>query len=212
MSHNLDYLHRNKIIYRRYPINDQPTAKYQWGWYYENGTHEYYSLFHSKSLITSYRSLKWHLYVLLYLNQDLSENQFVELAQYIADKKNGFISFTIDSNVLSNIVKEVLVFDLDTQPNNKLRKVIFKDGTGLTVIEKLKITGSLIGRNKNASESDIYEIMLYIHEQGEKITIQKLSKALNVTTRTIYRNMPETLKKEKDQLNEELQLRKLSKV
>lgn len=54
--------------------------------------------------------------------------------------------------------------------------------------------------------------MLYIHEQGEKITIQKLSKALNVTTRTIYRNMPETLKKEKDQLNEELQLRKLSKV
>jgi hypothetical protein len=212
MSHNLDYLHRNKIIYRRYPINDQPTAKYQWGWYYENGTHEYYSLFHSKSLITSYRSLKWHLYVLLYLNQDLSENQFVELAQYIADKKNGFISFTIDSNVLSNIVKEVLVFDLNTQPNNKLRKVIFKDGTGLTVIEKLKITGSLIGRNKNASESDIYEIMLYIHEQGEKITIQKLSKALNVTTRTIYRNMPETLKKEKDQLNEELQLRKLSKV
>jgi hypothetical protein len=212
MSHNLDYLHRNKIIYRRYPINDQPTAKYQWGWYYENGTHEYYSLFHSKSLITSYRSLKWHLYVLLYLNQDLSENQFVELAQYIADKKNGFISFTIDSNVLSNIVKEVLVFDLDTKPNNKLRKVIFKDGTGLTVIEKLKITGSLIGRNKNASESDIYEIMLYIHEQGEKITIQKLSKALNVTTRTIYRNMPETLKKEKDQLNEELQLRKLSKV
>lgn len=212
MSHNLDYLHRNKIIYRRYPINDQPTAKYQWGWYYENGTHEYYSLFHSKSLITSYRSLKWHLYVLLYLNQDLSESQFVELAQYIANKKNGFISFAIDSSVLSNIVKEVLVFDLDTQPNNKLRKVIFKDSTGLTVTEKLKITGSLIGRNKNASESDIYEIMLYIHEQGEKITIEKISKALCVTTRTIYRNMSETLKKEKDQLNEELQLRKLSKV
>ena len=205
MSHNLDYLHRNKIIYRRYPINDQPTAKYQWGWYYENGTHEYYSLFHSKSLITSYRSLKWHLYVLLYLNQDLSENQFVELAQYIADKKNGFISFTIDSNVLSNIVKEVLVFDLNTQPNNKLRKVIFKDGTGLEVSEKLKITGKLIGRNKNASASDIYEIMLYLHDQGEKITIKKISDALNVTTRTIYRNLTDELKKEKDQLNEELQ-------
>jgi len=212
MSHNLDYLHRNKIIYRRYPINDQPTAKYQWGWYYENGTHEYYSLFHSKSLITSYKSLHWHLYVLLYLNQSLTEEKFIDLAKFITNRSNGFISFNISDRDLDIILKKVLEIDLDTQPKNKLRKVIFKDGTGLTVIEKLKITGSLIGRNKNASESDIYEIMLYIHEQGEKITIQKLSKALNVTTRTIYRNMPETLKKEKDQLNEELQLRKLSKV
>jgi len=212
MSHNLDYLHRNKIIYRRYPINDQPTAKYQWGWYYENGTHEYYSLFHSKSLITSYRSLKWHLYALRYLNPNLNIDKFKELIEFIINKKNGFISFDINGDSIDNIILEVEKYDLNTQPKNKLRKVIFKDGIGLTVTEKLKITGSLIGRNKNASESDIYEIMLYIHEQGEKITIQKLSKALNVTTRTIYRNMPETLKKEKDQLNEELQLRKLSKV
>jgi hypothetical protein len=212
MSHNLDYLHRNKIIYRRYPINDQPTAKYQWGWYYENGTREYYSLFHSKSLITSYRSLKWHLYVLRYLNQEITNDEFKSLAEFIINKKNGFVSFDIDGNSFNNIILEIKKYDLEQQPKNKSRKVIFKDGTGLTVIEKLKITGSLIGRNKNASESDIYEIMLYIHEKGEKITIQKLSKALNVTTRTIYRNMPETLKKEKDQLNEELQLRKLPKV
>lgn len=212
MSHNMDYLHRKKIIYKRQPITDKPTAKYSWGWYYENGTHEYYSLFHSKSLITSYKSLKWHLYVLLYLNPDLTQDEFVELSNYIADKDNGFISFSMDPSDLSSIIEKVLTYDLEKAPKNRIRKVIFKDGTGLTVSEKLKITGSLIGRNKNASESDIYEIMLYLHDKGEKITIKKISEALKVTTRTIYRNMSESLKTEKDLLNEELQLRQLSKV
>jgi len=207
MSHNMDYLHRKKIIYKRQPVNDKPTAKYNWGWYYENGTHEYYSLFHSKSVITSYKSLRWHLYVLRYLNQELTIDKFKELAYFISNRSNGFISFDISDGDLSGIIKEVLKYDIEKAPKNKLRKVIFKDGTGLTVSDKLKITGSLIGRNKNASESDIYEIMLYIHDQGEKITIKKISEALKVTTRTIYRNMSESLKTEKDLLNEELQLR-----
>lgn len=201
----MDYLHRNKIVYKRHPINDEPTTTYPWGWYYENGTHEYYALFHSKSMITSYRSLKWHLYVLLYLNPCLTIDEFTELSKFIADKENGFISFAIDSSDLSGIIKKVLTYDHERPPHNRLRKVIFKDGTGLTVSEKLKITGGLIGRNKNASESDIYEIMLYLHDKGEKITISKISNALKVSTRTIYRNISDELKKEKDQLNEELQ-------
>ena len=201
----MDYLHRNKIIYKRHPVTDVPTAVYPWGWFYENGTHEYYALFHSKSQITSYRSLKWHLYVLLHLNQDLDKQEFIELTNFITDKKNGFISFTINANDLSDIIEKVLTYDIERPPKNRLRKVIFKDGTGLSVPEKLKITGSLIGRNKNASASDIYEIMLYLHDQGEKITVKKISEALKVTTRTIYRNITDELKKEKDQLNEELQ-------
>ena len=208
----MDYLHRKKIIYKRHPVSDQPTSVYPWGWYYENGTHEYYALFHSKSLITSYRSLKWHLYVLIYLNDSLTKQEFIDLALYISDRSNGFISFNIDIGTVDSIVKEVLEKNLSKPPNNRLRKVIFKDGTGLSVSDKLKITGSLIGRNKNASESDIYEIMLYLHEQGEKITIKKISESLKVTTRTIYRNMSEALKKEKDLLNEELQPTKLSSI
>jgi len=201
----MDFLHRNRIIYKRQPISDKPTASFPWGWYYENGTHEYYALFHSKSQITSYRSLKWHLYVLLYLNPELTKEEFIKLANFISNKKNGFISFTIDSNDLTNIIEKVLTYDIERPPKNKLRKVIFKDGTGLSVSDKLKITGQLIGRNKNASESDIYEIMLYLHDKGEKITVKKISEALKVTTRTIYRNLTDDLKKEKDQLNEELQ-------
>lgn len=201
----MDFLHRNRIIYKRQPISDKPTASFPWGWYYENGTHEYYALFHSKSQITSYRSLKWHLYVLLYLNPELTKEEFIKLANFISNKENGFISFTIDSNDLTNIIEKVLTYDIERPPKNKLRKVIFKDGTGLSVSDKLKITGQLIGRNKNASESDIYEIMLYLHDKGEKITVKKISEALKVTTRTIYRNLTDDLKKEKDQLNEELQ-------
>lgn len=201
----MDYLHRNKIIYKRQPVSDQPTAVYPWGWYYENGTHEYYALFHSKSQITTYQSLKWHLYVLLYLNPDMEKDEFIELTNFITNRDNGFISFTINPNDLSDIIEKVLMYDIERPPKNRLRKVIFKDGTGLSVSDKLKITGQLIGRNKNASESDIYEIMLYLHDKGEKITVKKISEALKVTTRTIYRNLSDELKKEKDQLNEELQ-------
>jgi len=207
----MEYLHRNKIVYRRYPISDKPTTTYNWGWYYENGTHQYYSLFNSKSKITTLKSYKWHLYVLFYLN-DFTKEELNELAIYLADKDNGFITFTVSDSNITDIILQVINNRSNKAPKNKLRKVRFKDGTGLEISEKLKITGSLIGRNKNASESDIYEIMLYIHDQGEKITIKKISEALKVTTRTIYRNMSESLKTEKDLLNEELQLRQLSKV
>ena len=47
--------------------------------------------------------------------------------------------------------------------------------------------------------------MLYLHEQGEKITIKKIAGSLKVTPRTIYRNITDELKKEKDLLNETLQ-------
>ena len=64
MSHNrnLDYLVKRRIIYRRAPLNDQPTESFEWGNYYENGTHECYELFRSKAKITTFKSLKWHMY------------------------------------------------------------------------------------------------------------------------------------------------------
>ena len=58
MSHErlLDYLNQRRIIYRRLPISDKPTACFDWGYFYEDGTHECYDLFRSKAKITSYRS------------------------------------------------------------------------------------------------------------------------------------------------------------
>ena len=46
--------------------------------------------------------------------------------------------------------------------------------------------------------------MLYIHDQGEKITIKKIAESLECSTRTVHRNMSVELKKEKQLLNQEL--------
>ena len=108
MSHRrLEYLHRNKIIYRRHPISDEPTQVFDWGEFYENGTHECYELFRSKAKITTYKSLKWHLLVLSYLN-DLDDDEFSDLTLFICDKDNGFITFNIPPDLLDRVINEVL--------------------------------------------------------------------------------------------------------
>jgi hypothetical protein len=161
-------------------------------------------LFNSKAQITTFKSLKWNLLVLWYLNPQLDQDKFMTIAEIIAHKPNGFATFAIHPDLLRKIVYEVSMLDLDEPPKNKLRKVIFKYGSGLTKEEKLKIVGELIGRTKRIHEDDIYQCMLDIHDLGESITIPKISKLLNCTTRTIHRNMCEELKREKELLNKQL--------
>ena len=200
MSHRrLEYLHRNKIIYRRHPILDKPNQVFDWGEFYENGTYECYELFRSKAKITTYKSLKWHLLVLWYLN-DLSDEKFSELALFICDKDNGFITFNIPPDLLDRVINEVLNINVTQSPKNRLRKVIFKDGCGLDINEKLRIVGSLIGRSK-ISKQLIYDAMLEINHNDELITISKLAKACGCSTRTIHRNMDKPLKNEKEYMN-----------
>jgi len=102
--------------------------------------------------------------------------------------------------MLNNIINNVYMQDLERPPNNKLRKVVFKDSTGLSKIEKLKIVGQLIGR-KSIDEKNIYQCMLELHGKGNKITIKRIAKLLNCSSRTIHRNMSDELKKEKQILN-----------
>ena len=206
MSHRkLDYLNQRRIVYRRYPLDDKPTEVYDWGWYYEHGTHQCYELFRSKAKITTYKSLKWHLLVLWYLNVDIKENKFVNLCEFIAYVPNNFITFTMPAKILTSMINEIKLIDLEEPPRNKLRKVIFKDGTGLETIEKLKIVGSLIGRSKMLNEDDIYDCMIHINEMNQKITISKISKLLKCSSRTVYRTIGDELKIEKDLLNEKIQ-------
>ena len=197
---SMKYLNDNRIIYRKY-LTDKPTAEYDWGWYYEDGTYGYYSLFHSKSLITSYKSLKWHLLTLWYLNPQLTYEKFNDLADVITHKPNGFITFEIPKNRLRSMLADILLEDLERAPRNRLRKIVFKDGTGLETSEKLSIVGSIIGRGKAITQEDIYDAMLHIYDDGKKITISKIAEALKCTPRTIHRHMGEELRKEKDKLN-----------
>ena len=199
MSHrNLTYLNNNRIIYRRYS-SDIPTSSHSWGWYYADGTYGYYALFNNKAKINTIRSLKWHLLTLWYLNPELDKTKFTQLAEYIIYKENGFVTFNIGNKLINKVVKDVFKQDLDSPPKNRLRKIVFKDSSGLTTIDKLKIVGQIIGQAKGIKQDDVYEAMLYIHEQG-KITIPKIAKALKCTKRTIYRHMSEELKEEKQLL------------
>ena len=109
MSHerNLKYLNDKRIVYRRDPIEDEPDIENNQYMYFENGTHECYTLFASKAKITTYKSLKWHLLVLWYLNPQLDQDDFMRLAEVICDKHNGFVSFAIHAELLRKIVYEV---------------------------------------------------------------------------------------------------------
>ena len=201
---NIQWLNDRQVIYYRNPITDEPTESTDLYDYYAEGTYQCYSLFRSKAKITTYKSLKWHFLVLNYLNHDkFAFDSIIHVFKFIADKENGFVTFFMKQKILDNMINEVLAVG-DTPPRNRIRKVIFKFNTGLTLSQKLSIVGTLIGKGKKVSEDDIYQCMLDLNHEKQKITINKLAKLLGCTTRTIHRNMGNQLKTEKELLNNEI--------
>ena len=196
---NLKWLNDRRIVYRRDPISDVPTIETKQYKYYENGTYECYHLFNSKAKITTYKSLKWHMLVLYYLNEHI---ELKHVFKFIADKQNGFVTFFIKQRLLDEMIEDVLKQGGDP-PANKLRKVVFKDYSGLDLSGKLKIVGQLIGRSSIDKEM-IYQAMLDLNDWGKKITISRIAGLLNCSTRTIHRHMCDDLKREKQLMNEEV--------
>ncbi len=201
---NTKYLDDKRIVYRRDPINDKPTVSATYWDHYEDGTYECYQLFRSRAKITTYKSLKWHLLVLWYLNPQLDQEEFTEIADVISSKQHGFTTFAIHPEMVRRMVYEISMLDLDEPPKNKLRKVIFKLINPLSIEDKLRIVGTIIGRSKRVHEDDIYQCMLDINDAGKKITMAQLALWLECSTRTIHRNMGEELKREKELLNKQL--------
>ena len=119
MSRNLIYFNNNHIVYKRDPITDKPTNETEQYMFFEQGTHECYHLFTSKAKITTFKSLKWHLLVLWYLNPQLDQDSFMRVAEILAHKPNGFTSFAIHAELLRKIVYEVSMMELDEPPKNK---------------------------------------------------------------------------------------------
>ena len=206
MSHNRNtkYLDDKRIVYKRDPITDKPTQENECYLFYEEGTYECYHLFNSKAKITTYKSLKWHLLVLWYLNPQLDQDQFMEIAEVIANKEQGFTTFAIHAELLRKMVYEISMLDLEEPPKNKLRKVIFKWNSGLCTEEKLRIVGELIGRSKKIHQDDIYQCMLDLHDAGKKIVVTQLALWLECSTRTIHRNLDVALRREIKLLNQQL--------
>ena len=206
MSHNRNtkYLDDKRIVYKRDPITDKPTQENECYLFYEEGTYECYHLFNSKAKITTYKSLKWHLLVMWYLNPQLDQDQFMEIAEVIANKEQGFTTFAIHAELLRKMVYEISMLDLEEPPKNKLRKVIFKWNSGLCTEEKLRIVGELIGRSKKIHQDDIYQCMLDLHDAGKKIVVTQLALWLECSTRTIHRNLDVVLRREIKLLNKQL--------
>jgi len=173
-NRNIKWLNDKHVIYRRDPVN------------------ECYHLFNSKAKITTYRSLKWHFYVLYFLNQ-----------QYLVFKPWQVYEFIANKEKLEEMIIDVLN-NGGEPPINKKRKIIFKDYSGLTPNEKMSIVGKLIGRSSRVDGEAIYQCMIDLNDMGKTITWSKIAGLLKCSTRTIQRNLNDTLKKEKAILNQEL--------
>jgi hypothetical protein len=199
---NLEYLNKRRIVYRQSPLTDKPTESFKWGNYYETGTYQCYELFRSKAKITTYKSLKWHLLVLWYLNPALDPDDFEDLTKTICNKINGFITFSVTNQLRKNIVYDVSMYDLEIPPKNRARKIIFDEFCGLDKSAKMTIVGKMVGRNKIIKADDVYEAMLDLHDNNEKITWNKIAKMLKCSERTVIRNIDNELKKEKELLNQ----------
>ena len=207
MSHerNIKWLNDRRVIYRKDPWSDVPTVETPYYKFYENGTHQCYHLFNSTAKITTYRSLKWHFYVLYFLNENafISIIDLINVFKFIANKENGFVTFFISDKKLDAMINDV--FENGGEPPvNKKRKIIFKPWTPLTPEDKMRIVGELIGRSKRIDEEAIYQCMLDLNEYGKKITVGRVAGLLNCSTRTIHRNMCKELNKEKQYLNNQL--------
>ena len=215
---NIKWLNDKRIVYRRDPDTDVPTTETKQYKYYANGTYQCYHLFNSKAKITTYKSLKWHMLVLYYLNingvdgDDVSlEDDMRYIFKFIANKENGFVTFFIKQKILNDMIEDVFNQGGDP-PANKLRKVVFKPYSGLDLSGKLKIVGQLIGRSSRVDEELIYQCMLDLNDMSKKITIARLAGLLDCSTRTIHRNMSNELKLEKRKLNDELWLSKFDPI
>ena len=204
MERRFKYLWDKQVIYRRDPTTDLPDEETKQYLFFKDGTYQAYDLFRSKAKITTYRSLKWHMLVLWYLNPDWTEHDAMDIAMYITNKDNYFITFNINRWNVARLIDDLSVLDLDKPPKNKLRKIIFKWNSGLNKIEKLRIVGKLIGRMNGVKKEDLYEAMIQTNYEGNKIIISDLAKMLKVTPRTIYRHMNDELKEEKERLNKEV--------
>ena len=203
---NIKWLNDRRIVYRKDPDTDIPTIETKQYKYYANGTYQCYHLFNSKAKITTYKSLKWHMLVLYYLNEDIPHGNpllMEHMFRFIADKENGFVTFFIKSRILDEMIENVMTIGGEP-PANKMRKVVFNMYSGLDLSQKLSIVGKLIGRSSRVDEECIYQCMLDLNDTSKKITWNKVAGLLNCSTRTIYRNLNKQLKKEKMILNEEV--------
>lgn len=199
------YFFDNRVLLVMMPYVDSKSEAYDWGWYYPNGTYQFYGLFQWDYSISTVKSFVWHMRVIKYinfnLNSDFNDEKLIEVCEYVANLKNKFITFDIGKEKLSLIVDGLLKYDHNIPPKNKQRKIIFKPFSGITKAEKQKIIGSFSGKSSKLTFSDIYELMINTNSKGVKIKMKDLAKQMNCSERTMSRFITKELKDEIKLLN-----------
>ena len=102
--------------------------------------------------------------MLRYLNPNIKDVELKNISRHITNIKNNFITFKPSDRSLDSIIQDVLSQSIEDPPRNKRRKIIFKEFSQLTLDEKLKIVGQMVGRSKRITEEDIYEMMIEIND------------------------------------------------
>ena len=171
---NMDVLNRHRLIYIRQPIDDIPTEVYDWGNYYDYGTHQHYALFRSRAKITTYKSLKWHLLVLWYLNPQLDQDGFDMVAKQIVTKENGFVTFTVSDQLLKSIIYEVSMCDLENAPVNMPEELNPSWLASQALIKALNDYIDWYG----CRDSKMDKILPIEHQEGAVVTAMTLLKKL----------------------------------
>ena len=202
------YFFDNRILLVMMPSVDSQSESYDWGWYYPNGTYQFYGLFQWDYSIATVKSFIWHMRVIKYinfnLNSEFNNDKLIEVCEYVANLKNKFITFDIGKERLRLIIDGLLKYDHDIPPRNKERKIVFKPFSGMTKTEKNKIIGSFSGRSSKITLSGIYELMISINDKGIRIKMKDLAKQLGCSERTISRLITKELKDEIKILNSSL--------
>ena len=208
---DIDYLNRHRIIYKKYPT-EKATLTFDWGWVYEKGTIQYYNLFNTTAKIRTLNGFKYNLNIIKHLNPKMTKEEFVALGEHMLNPRTGFIiwdnkEFGVDKyGVLQGEQALIDVWYSKNYPYNYVRHIVFKDGCGLSKIEKQKLSGKYGGkRGKKTTKEQVKQQMLYIrYNVFKKITHKLLADNLHCSSKTIQRNMSEDMVELKNKLNDEM--------
>ena len=136
MDRQFKYLINRRVVWRQEPTTDIPDEETKEYMFFKNGTYQYYDLFRSKAKITTYRSFKWHMLVLWYLNPEWTEDDALDIAIYLSYKPNGFTSQILISakNNETNEIEEYSVSRLNTNKDTVNARLISNPQGGIVKI------------------------------------------------------------------------------
>lgn len=210
IERRIDYLLDRRIRFKKDPDEfddiERKKIEYPWGYYYPDGVYGYYNLFSNNSKIYNLGQMFNTFWTLWYINPGMSVDAFYQLCNFISVRDNGFCIFDVKQGWIDQKVQEVIDGNFQFErPPSPLRKFIFKQSLALTGRQKMSIASSISNNFKSKIDaSDIYEIMLQLHDEGRKVTIRLIANSLNVHIRTINRWLKKTpeLKKAKNEFND----------